>query len=193
MAASDHPAERRTGVVDGGGWEALSPPAARAPAARSSAAPPRAPAPGRAGDQDHVYRHPEPAVERRAPLNGWRSVLRSLAATALGLGARSFDLAATLRETRARDETKALVREEQQQHARKSSSSAWPAGWGWRRARGRASPRARGVRTTVEERRPSIAARAEGESSTRVSGEAEHSRAPCRPARCRAKLYSKAC
>ena len=88
MAASDHPAERRTGVVDGGGWEALSPPAARAPAARSSAAPPRAPAPGRAGDQDHVYRHPEPAVERRAPLNGWRSVLRSLAATALGLGAR---------------------------------------------------------------------------------------------------------
>jgi hypothetical protein len=87
VAASDHPAERRTGVVDGGGWEALSPPAARAPAARSSAAPPRAPAPGRAGDQDHV-RHPEPAVERRAPLNGWRSVLRSLAATALGLGAR---------------------------------------------------------------------------------------------------------
>jgi len=113
----------------------LSPPAARAPEARSSAAPPRAPAPGRAGDQDHV-RHPEPAVERRAPLNGWRSVLRSLAATALGLGARSFDLAATLRETRARDETKALVREEQQQHACKSSSSAWPAGWGWRRARG---------------------------------------------------------
>ena len=192
MAASDHPAERRTGVVDGGGWEALSPPAARAPAARSSAAPPRAPAPGRAGDQDHV-RHPEPAVERRAPLNGWRSVLRSLAATALGLGARSFDLAATLRETRARDETKALVREEQQQHACKSSSSALAGRMGLEAGTRRASPRARGVRTTVEERRPSIAARAEGESSTRVRGEAEHSRAPCRPARCRAKLYSKAC
>ena len=34
----------------------------------------------------------------------------------------------------------------------------------------RASPRARGVRTTVGERRPSIAARVEGERSTRVSG-----------------------
>jgi hypothetical protein len=38
VAASDHPAERRTGVVDGGGWEALSPPAARAPAAAAATA-----------------------------------------------------------------------------------------------------------------------------------------------------------